>query len=394
MMQRKVRMALVIGAALAVGCTKRVELERSPFITPLPEGKRPANAAPAETPAAGPADSSGTPVAVSPAEPGLTAEQLAELKDEDGKVKLRPARSGDADTPAVTDARAQAAGDPKSAEAQLGLARAYHRERIYDLALRHYEEARSLDPRNPEIGREMGRLWVDAGAPELGLPYLEEACRTTPDDDLAWSYRGIALDLLKRYPEAEDALRKAVALDSRRWDYLNNLGWNLLLQERYAQAADEFARGLSLAPDEPALLNNLGLAAGYQGLPDSALAVFRRAGAEAQAWNNVGLVHRFRGETEAEALAFERAAALDPVSREIAGNLRDARRRLSDERALQAISAPAAGPEPTVPAGASGEAAPAGGAAVPHTAQPAKVGARREPPPAADPSNLRPQGPQ
>lgn len=395
------RMALLIGAALAVGCAKRVELERSPFMTPLPEGKRPANAAPAETPAAEPADQP-EPAAVTLAEPGLTDEQLAELEGEDGKSRVRPTRSGEAETPEVENARKRAAGNPRSKAAQLSLARAYHRERIFDLALRHYEKARELDPRDPEIGRDIGRLWVEGGAPELGLPYLEEACRERPADALAWSYRGIALDLLKRYPEGEEVLRRAVALDPRRWDYANNLGYNLLLQERYAEAAEAFARGLSLAPGEAALLNNLGLAVGFQGLPDSAFKAFHEAGPEAQAWNNLGLVHRFHGDAEAAAEAFDKAARLDPGSREIATNLLEARRRLSDERALEALAPPSMAPPDTAPApGAESPAGPGkdstSRAADPapdgtrHTAQPARVGARHEPAPAA-PSNSRSEG--
>jgi Flp pilus assembly protein TadD len=404
MMKLESSVIFMIGAALAVGCTKRVELERSPFMTPLPEGKRPANAAPAETPAARPADRTepADPDADAPAEdptePVLTDEQLAELKDEDGNPRIRPARNGEGESSTIEDARARAAGDPKSASAQLALARAYHRERIYDLALRHYEQARELDPGNLEIGRDIGRLWVENGAPELGLPYLEEACRLQPRDALAWSFRGIALDMLKRYPEAEDALSRATALDARRWDFANNLGYNLLMQERYADAAREFTRGLTLAPGEPALLNNLGLAVGFQGLPDSAFTVFRQAGSDAQAWNNLGLVHRFHGDTEAAATAFETAGRLDPNSREIAANLIEARRRLSDERALGTLAPTGQGSPPEAaaadaPRAIGPDAAPTAPAPAEttRTAQPARIGARHEAAP-SDSSNPRPEG--
>jgi Flp pilus assembly protein TadD len=402
MMKFESSVILMIGAALAVGCTKRVELERSPFMTPLPEGKRPAYAAPAETPAAAPADSTDDVGldAASAAEPALTDEELAELRDEDGKPRIRPARNEDGESSEVEDARARAAGDPRSAAAQLAVARAYQSEQIYDLALRHYERARELDPHNAEIGRDIGRLWVENGAPELGLPYLEEACGVRPDDAIAWSFRGIALDMLKRYPEGQEALERAASLDPRRWDFANNLGYNLLMQERYEDAAREFTRGLELAPGEPAVLNNLGLAVGFQGLPDSSFTLFREAGSDAQAWNNLGLVRRFHGETEAAAVAFEKAASLDPGSREIAANLLEARRRLSDEKALGVLApadepghsaSPAADAESTAGSGADIEAPVPAGAT--RTAQPARVGARHEAG-AADSSNPRNEGPR
>lgn len=304
---------------MAVGCTHRVELKRSPFITPLPEGARPPTPSPAGTPAA--VRDSGGPLATDSA--GLKA--MAEVQGDRGGAVVRPAERASGERASVDDEWARASGRPRTAGTHLTLARAYHHQRIFDLALEHYQAARELDPRDPAITRDMGRLWVDAGSPALGLTLLDEAIRVLPADGLASSYRGIALDLLSRHAEAEEALRRAVALDPRRWEFANNLGYNLLLQERYPEAAAELERGLELAPRETALLNNLGLAVGLAGDTERAFAAFRDAGKEAQAWNNVGVVHRARGEPADAARAFERAARLDPRSRAIAENLRESR---------------------------------------------------------------------
>jgi tetratricopeptide (TPR) repeat protein len=315
---------LLIGAALVVGCTHRAELKRSPFITPLPEGGRQAIAAPEGSPTAEPAAEDLVP----PGSPA--ARTLAELQDVGGGSGVRPAQAVAGPTVDVEEEARRVAADPRNVASRLALARAYHHERIFDLALEHYEAARELAPEDPEIARDLGRLWVDAGQPALGLTFLEEAIRGQPLDPATWSYRGIALDLLSRFPEGEEALRHAIALDRRRWDFHNNLGYNLLLQERYAEAADAFRAGLALAPGHPTLENNLGLALGFQDLLEDALAAFRRAGSEAGAWNNLGVVHRYRGELQAAEEAFARAARLEPGSREIAKNLRESRRLVAE----------------------------------------------------------------
>jgi Flp pilus assembly protein TadD len=306
---------------LAAGCTKQVAFTRSPFIRPAPEGKRLPSAStvlPAAESATATVD--GQPVAMDTS----AARLLRELKAGQ-KARGGTARAAALESPAVTGELARVAANPRDPLARLALARAYHHERIYDLALQNYEAARTLAPDNPEVARGLGSMWVDLGAPQLGLPFLDEAIRLQPFDVDAWSYRGIALDLSSRYLEAEEAFRRALRIESRRWDLFNNLGYNLLLQERHAEAAEVFQSGLAVAPGHAVLLNNLGLALGFQGKMDEALAAFRKGGAEAEAWNNLGVAYRYRGETRLAVDAFQRAARLDPGSRAVARNLRESR---------------------------------------------------------------------
>lgn len=333
MTPRRAASALAVpGLAVALlvlelaGCSHRVEPRRSPFITPLPEGTRPAIAAPEGTPADSP-DGALAPDGVL-APDGAAAQALRDLQVAHGVAGLAASASADG-SETVRAQRARVAAAPRSVEARLGLARAYHHERILDLAIEHYGAARELDPGNPEIARDLGRAWTDAGAPALALPLLEEAIRARPLDDEAWSARGIALDLLGRYAEGEEALRRAAALEPRRWDFRNNLGYNLLLQGRRTEAAAAFRDGLVLSPGHPVLQNNLGLALGLSGDQRGALEAFRLGGREAEAWNNLAVVQRALGDLEAAATSFERAADADPGSRAIARNLREARRALA-----------------------------------------------------------------
>ncbi|MFN2432217.1 MAG: tetratricopeptide repeat protein, partial [Gemmatimonadota bacterium] len=323
-MSSKTLLLLAILLLTSAACTHRVEPRRSPFITPAGAGQPTPLELPDGEAAAAPSDSLG---ADSP-----TMQALRDLQAARGGAVAAPKSHGTAASAAVEAGRALVAADPSSLEARLALARAYHHERIFDLALEHYVAARELAPADPAIDRDLGRLWVDEGSPELALPYLERALAALEADAETWSYRGIALDLLSRYPEAEGAFRRSIELESRRWDFFNNLGFNLLLQERHPEAAAAFRSGLVLAPGHPVLQNNLGLALGLQGETAAALEAFRRGGSEADAWNNLGVVHRARREDDLAAQAFERAFRLDAGSRSIARNVRESRLRAAIAR--------------------------------------------------------------
>lgn len=325
--------ALLVGAALAVGCTHRVELKRSPFITPLSGGERQAIAAPEGAPKAAPA--AGGVIA-----PGSPAAKQLQALTESSSARSRPAAAASsAESAAVEAEKVRLAAAPRDGSAHLALARAYHHEGILDLALEHYDAARKLAPDDPEVALGIARLWLDEGSPALALPYIRETLRDRPSDPAALTFLGIALDMLERYPEAEEALRRGSELEPRRWEYLNNLGYNLLLQGRCPEAAETFRRALALAPGNVLLQNNLGLALGCGGDDERAFAAFLRAGPEAQAWNNLGVVRRKRGDLKGAAGAFEHAARLDPSSRDIAANLRESRRSSASLRGRPSLAA-------------------------------------------------------
>lgn len=295
-----------------------------------------------ENPAAGSAEEDATAPVDSAAARRLVeleaahAKALGDLRGAHAGLPIGQSLLGATESAAIAAERRRVEAAPADAGARLALARAYHHEGIHDLALEHYRAVQQLTPDDPEVHRDLGRLWLDQGAPGLALPFLHRAIRARSQDALAWSYRGVALDMLSRYPEAETAFRRAVTLEPRRWDFLNNLGWNLFLQGRFAEAAASFREGLALARAEPALANNLGLALAFQGDSQGALEAFALAGTEGEAWNNLGVIHRARGELEAAAAAFEEAARRDPGSRAIAGNLAALRRRMDRARGVVA----------------------------------------------------------
>ena len=67
----------------------------------------------------------------------------------------------------------------------------------------------------------------------------------------AWAWLGVLEDEAGNWKAGEAADRHAIALDSKRDDLQNNLGYCLLEQGRKAEAAEAFRAALALNPNPP-----------------------------------------------------------------------------------------------------------------------------------------------
>ncbi len=192
--------------------------------------------------------------------------------------------------------REKLAADPDNVPIRLEMANAY-RERGYpDVAL---EICRLAAARFPESGeaqlalvrtlRDMNRR---AEAIDGLVAFLKAHPQTGPQ---YFSWLGILRDESGLWPLGESAHRKALELEGS-LDYLhNNLGYNLLMQKKYAEAAGEFREALKLNPHSPVARNNLGLALANLGETDQAVANWQSASDPATAHNNLAAVLMEKG---------------------------------------------------------------------------------------------------
>ena len=99
-----------------------------------------------------------------------------------------------------------------------------------------------------------------------------------PDSSVAWTDLGNADEKLGDRKGAEDAFRKALALDAGSRDALNNLAW-LLYQEKRLDEAESFARkALSEpGPDSYLVLDTLARVLAAKGSCDEAVRTFQQA---------------------------------------------------------------------------------------------------------------------
>jgi hypothetical protein len=100
----------------------------------------------------------------------------------------------------------------------------------------------------------------------------------SPDSPLAWTNLGNAESRLGRRVAAEDAYRKAIALDEANADALNNLAW-LLFEEKRIDEAEPLARQAvaAKAPDAWTRLDTLARILAAKGDCDGAKKAFQQA---------------------------------------------------------------------------------------------------------------------
>jgi Flp pilus assembly protein TadD len=111
------------------------------------------------------------------------------------------------------------------------------------------QQAIARSGRDPALVAELGKAWLASGRQGLALKTLEEATTLAPGDWDVHSAYGVALDGSDRYAEAQAA----------------------------------YARALVLSPDNPVVLNNLGLSQAMAGKLDDAVATLKKAEDQPQA---------------------------------------------------------------------------------------------------------------
>ena len=215
--------------------------------------------------------------------------------------------------------------DPADASVHFQLGRAYHDFRLYDEALRHYQNALRLEPGNPVYYEQTGRLWRDWRSPHLGVDLVKKALELDPDFVQAWNTLGTIYDRQGDSEQAQDAYLHALSLNSN-LDYVhNNLCFSYLQSGKAEQAIRHGERATQLNPTMLVAHNNLGLAYGMLGELDRSLEEFKLSGDEAAARNNLGLMLLQRGQITESMEQFKMAARMRPYYRDAASNYRRAR---------------------------------------------------------------------
>ena len=124
--------------------------------------------------------------------------------------------------------------------------------------------------RDPALVAELGKAWLASGRESLALKTLEEATVLAPTAWDVHSAYGVALDSAARFAEAQAAYGRALALSPDNPEVLNNLG---LSQAMAGNLADAVAT-LKTAEDQPRasmqVRQNLALLLTLQGDVDAA----------------------------------------------------------------------------------------------------------------------------
>jgi Flp pilus assembly protein TadD len=185
--------------------------------------------------------------------------------------------------------RRRMAADPGNLDIRVELIRHFASQGHHELAAEHARLASELFPASAELvllqARSLRALNLRPQAAALLNRFLAAHPQKDPDYD---SWLGILYDELKQPAPAEQAHRRALALDPSRDTLHNNLGYSLLLQGKNEEAASEFRAALKINPKSETARNNLGVALAAQ--PYEAILHWQSVADPATAHSNMAAV--------------------------------------------------------------------------------------------------------
>jgi protein O-GlcNAc transferase len=238
--------------------------------------------------------------------------------------------------------------NPSFASAHLHLAMALQAQQRSGAA-EELKLAYQLDPENPTINLELGRLLAANGDDQQAIQLLQHAHALLPQSADAAYQLGLALQRSNRMSEAIPLFQSAAAADPDNPDILANLGMALCQQQKATQAVPLLQKAVQLAPDKPIAHQNL--AAAYIQLSqfDDAVSELRTAlklsPDSPQLHYNLGLALKMQDNIAAAIPELQAAERLDPAMSEPpyvlgilhmqAGQYADAARELSTSLRLQ-----------------------------------------------------------
>lgn len=188
--------------------------------------------------------------------------------------------------PRVRELRQRMVTHPGDVKLRIELAEEYGKSGLRELELEHLRLAVERFPEAEAAVVALSRSLVRADrAAEAASRLGEYLAKHEKASATVFSWAGIAQDKMQNVQAGESWHRKAVERAPSRDALHNNLGYNLMMQGRKADAAEEFRRALDLNPSSETARNNLGLALGDQ--PAAAITQFRQTSDLAVAHNNL-----------------------------------------------------------------------------------------------------------
>ena len=219
------------------------------------------------------------PAAPAPLQPTAFQRQIQNARDAgDGDYQLRALRE-----------KVAAAPDDVAARVQLA---ALYRDRGYpDVALEMCRLAAARFPQSGPVQLALARTLRDLNQRPAAIAGLEAFLAAYPQTSAEYSsWLGILRDESGQWSAGEPHHRKALD-QAPAEDYLhNNLGYNLLMQKKDAEAAAEFREALRLNPSSAMARNNLGLALASQDANAQAIASWQSGTDASTAHNNMAAV--------------------------------------------------------------------------------------------------------
>jgi tetratricopeptide (TPR) repeat protein len=194
-----------------------------------------------------------------------------------------------------------------------------------------YEHALGLDPDYMDPYVALARMHLRNGNAAKAIAQYQAALEQNPQQPGIQTVLGTLFDQQQQPEQAEAHYRKALAIDPEFAPAANNLAYLLANSDRSLDEALDFARlAKSKYPDDPGVMDTLGLVYLKKGLIDSAISELKESAAKLE--NNptvryhLGLAYHLQG--NADLARQELRAALD--SRQTFPEKKDAQQLLGE----------------------------------------------------------------
>jgi len=132
------------------------------------------------------------------------------------------------------------------------------------------------DPKNPLRHDAVAMLYLEDGRPQEAVGHFRESLRLNRDSAPTHYNLGLALSMLREYPDAMREYEAAVRIDPNHAEAHNNLGAMLHVAGRLDEAATHYRKALELRPENAEARANLGRLLLLQGKAAEAASQFEQ----------------------------------------------------------------------------------------------------------------------
>ncbi|MBI4385763.1 MAG: tetratricopeptide repeat protein [Elusimicrobia bacterium] len=192
-------------------------------------------------------------------------------------------------------------------------------------ALRHYQEALKIQPHRVRVHLRLAQVLAQQGKSEEALSHYRWALELRPHDPEAHQGMAMLLASLDRLEEARVHFARGMGTSAESLSVLGAICDSMMVRDRWAPAAECYAKIVQRAPQMAEARNSLGYALARLGRREEALPQYREAirlnAGYKQAHLNLGALFLESGRLDEAIAAWSGAAQAIPDSLEIRHNL-------------------------------------------------------------------------
>ncbi|WP_331346017.1 tetratricopeptide repeat protein [Cellvibrio sp. UBA7661] len=201
----------------------------------------------------------------------------------------------------------------------------------------HCLNALKQDEKSVKAYKSMGAIYRDTGQYEKAIVYLEKAKKTNPDDvSVLVALAGVHF-LLGEKKKSEDSFKQIISSFPKNWRAYDGYGYMLLRSGRYDEAINIYLKVLDLTEGNVTALNNIAIGYLYKNNFKGAAVAFERAAEldpNAFVFANTGSMYYLSGDYAKALEMYKEALRLEPASYQWMAYIADAYKWLPGNKSL------------------------------------------------------------